>query len=158
MRSNEITSIIEDLEYRVARIKFIEKSFPKAKINSAGQISCKTVNSKYTALEFFKNNWGLYVFPYCELEFFYNGNKELIRINSAPRKNRLIYLTWRTTLDRKRIMRFSRLSFNLKNNQFRSDMLSKCQAQIVDFISEHPGFHIEDKHLDPRLKKMISFI
>jgi hypothetical protein len=158
MTTTQLLSVINDLEFKVAKLKAVQKEFPDAKINSYGQINCKTVNLKYTGLEFQADTWGLYVFPYCDVSFIFNGVTETTKVFSAPKRNKLVRNTWKKNAAGQRMMVFSRLAFNLKHNQFKEEMLAACQTEIMKFIANNPGFAIDDKHLDPRLKKLMSFI
>lgn len=159
-RPRLVTDQIKDTEYTLARLKAVLAEFPEAKTNAYGEFLCKSVNNKYTKLAFERRYGGLFVIPYCEVLLSYNGKEEVIKIHSSPRYSRLVYLNrWRRDpVSNKPIMKFSRLAINLKNNSFKDDMLSTCGAEIMKFIRDNPGCHLDMKHLSPRLKKLLSFV
>ena len=158
MPINQVSDLIENSEYRLAKLKAIKEKFPNAKINSRDEINCKSVNTKYTNLEFHSDSWGLYVSPYCEFDFIYKEKIEKIKVLSAPKRSKLIYITWNKGPDGRRIIRFSRLAFNLKHNNFREDLLQTCQVKMAEFLSTHQNFSIDTTHLHPRLKKIMGFM
>lgn len=158
-KSKPVTEYIRHTEYNLAKFKAVIAQFPDAKTNGEGEFVSKSVNNSYTNLSFEKRYGGLFVIPTCEVIFTYNDKEEIVKIHSAPRYNRLVYANrWRRTADGKSIMKFSRLAINLKNNAFKEDMLSACGAEIMKYIGENPGYHLDTKHLAPRLKKLLMFI
>jgi hypothetical protein len=163
-----VTDYITDIEYLLAKNKAILNEFPncKVRISTSGsktyiQYSCKSVNSKYTGLDFVTDNYGqihtLYVQPYCLVKFNYNNVNEVIKIQSSPARSRLAYTTWENYYEKKRKIKFSRVSFNIKNHQFKDDMLNECRIQILDFIKKFPDLPLDKKHLEPRLEKLLIF-
>jgi hypothetical protein len=153
-----IGSTIQDLEYQLAKCKAVQAKFPLARVNCHSEYQSKEVNQNYTKFEFEVREKGkeLHVLPYCEVEFTYAGKTEIIRVHSMPKANRLVYIKWNIDL-KSYVMNFSRLSINLKNNEFREDMLNSCRAQIMSFIKNNPGYKLNDRHLEPRLKKLLVF-
>ena len=106
--------------------------------------------------EFVKGYHTLFVVPFVELEYEYNGLKDYVRVNSSPRSSRLVYISYDRNLKQK-VIRFARLKINLKNNNFRDDMLNACRAKILEFIKEHPDCKLDTKHLEPKLKNLLLF-
>lgn len=157
MTNIALSTTIQDLELTLARHKSVLDKFPDAKIHSYGGYSSRTVNKCYTQYSFISEYSGLYVLPYCEIEFSYQGQEELIKVSSQPTRNRLAYISWHTVANGKRIMKFARFAINQKNNEFKDEMLNNCKAEIMKFIKDNPGCSIDDKHLEPRLKKLILF-
>lgn len=154
-----LNQAILDLEKTIAVYKFVKEQVPDARVHSTSYyhgFSAKSVNANYTNFEFIKGYNTMFVVPYKELDFDYNGTIEKIRINSSPRSNRLVYTAY-SRLERQTTIKFSRLKFNLKNNNFKEDMLSACRLKILEFIQEHPGYKLDTKHLEPRLKKLLLF-
>lgn len=154
-----ISKAIEDAEKVLATLNFVKDKIPDAKFHQTNYykgFSAKSVNANYTNFEFIKGFNALYVVPFIELDFEYNGNMEKIRINSSPRSNRLIYITY-SREHKQRVINFSRLNLNLKNNNFKDDMLNACRIKILDFIKDHPEHKLNQKHLEPRLKKLLLF-
>lgn len=154
-----ILKAIYDIEKILATCKFVQNNVPDARFHQTNYyhgFSAKSVNSNYTNFEFIKGFNCLYVVPYIELNFEYQGVSEKIRINSSPRSNRLIYITY-SREHKQRMINFSRLNLNLKNNHFKNDMLNACRIKILEFIKEHPQYKLNQKHLEPRLKKLLLF-
>jgi len=153
-----IDSAIQDLEYQLARHRAVLAAFPGARVNCHSEFQSKNVNRNYTKFEFELREKGreLYVIPYCEVNFTYGNRAEIIKIHSLPKANRLAYVTWNIDL-KSYVMKFSRLSINLKNNQFKEDMLNGCRVEIMSFIKNNPGYKLDDRHLEPRLKKLLVF-
>lgn len=159
-KAREVSAFIKETELSLARYKAVMAEFPDAKCSSYGEFTSKSVNNQYTSLNFERRYGGLFVIPHCEVNFKYNDTEEKIIIHSSPRYSRLVYTSrWRRAqVDGKPVMKFARLSINLKNNNFKDEMLSACGAEIMKFIADNPGYHMDTKHLAPRLKKLLAFI
>ena len=156
-RARPVFDSVKELEYTLAKQKAVLTEFPDAKVHYYLGFTSKQVNQVYTKFDFEKHYNGLYVLPFCEIKFDWNGKEEIIKVHSVPRANRLVYLSYRRRDDNKRIMKFSRMAINMKNNAFRDDLLNACRAEIMNFIKANPGHHLDDKHLEPRLKKLLIF-
>lgn len=155
--TQHVTQAINDLEKKLALYKFVLEKAPDAKLHYTWfSFSAKSVNSNYTKYEIVKRHLSYHVVPYLELDFEYLGKIEKIRINSSPRSSRLVYINHDRNKG-KRVIKFSRLAINLKNNNFKDDMLDSCRIAILDFIKTHPGFELDKKYLEPRLKKLLLF-
>jgi hypothetical protein len=155
-RARLISATVNELEFELAKQKAVQKEFPNAKVHYFAGFQSKDVNQNYTKFDFERRSYGLWVVPYCEVKFEFNGKTEIVKVHSAPKANRLCYLSWNREL-RGQVLKFSRLAINLKNNQFREDMLNSCRAEIMTFIKTNPGYKMDDKHLEPRLKKLLVF-
>lgn len=153
-----IKDSVQDLEYQLAKHKAVQAKFPQAKVNCLGEFQARIVNQDYTKFEFEirDKGKGLYVLPYCEVSFTYGDRTEIIKVHSMPKANRLAYVNWNIHLN-SHVIKFSRLAINLKNNNFREDMLNHCRAEIMSFIKNKPGHKLDDRHLEPRLKKLLIF-
>jgi len=151
-----IADTVKELEYDLAKQKAVQAEFPNAKVHYFAGFQSKLVNQNYTKFEFEKKYSGLFVLPYCEVKFTFDDKTEIVKVHSAPKANRLVYLQWSREL-RDYIIKFSRVAFNLKNNQFKDDMLNSCRAEMMSFIKNNPGHKMDDKHLEPRLKKLLVF-
>lgn len=157
-RSRLITDTVKELEYTLAKQRAVQAVFPDAKVHHYLGFTSKSVNQNYTKFEFQRRSYGLYVLPYAEVDFTWNDTKEVIKIHSSPRANKLVYTSWRKSpVNGKRVMKFARVAINMKNNAFKDDMLNACRAEIMNFIKDNPGYHMDDKHLEPRLKKLLIF-
>lgn len=153
-KQRSIDYFIKKTDFLLAKYKLVQKYFPDASCNTYGDFCSKTVNTNYTKFEFLTTYGGLFVIPFYEIELYHNDIKEVIKVYSKPRASRLLYLEkWKLP----RTIRFSRLSFNLKNNKFKDEMLNACRAEIMKYIAANPGYHLNDKHLEPRLKKLMIF-
>jgi len=152
-KSHSIDDFIKENKYYLAKYEAVKAVFPDARVNQYIQFSSKMVNKNYTKFEFQTRYGGLFILPYCEIPFTHDGKEEIIKIHSLPKATRLVYL--RRLGDR--TMKFSRLSINLKNNNFKEDMLNACCAEIMKFIAANPGYRMDDRHLEPRLKKLLLF-
>ncbi len=157
--ARSVNELILENEYNLAKYKAVQAAFPNAKVNYFMDFSDKMVNQKYTKFSFRRAYNGLYVLPYCEVPFRYNGiDEENIIVHSSPKANKLVHLAWNTYPGSKRkIMKFARIHINMKNNNFKDEMLNSCKAEIMSFIKDNPGYHLDTKHLDSRLKKLICF-
>jgi len=151
-----VTTCIQELEYQLVKQKAVQKEFPDAKWHWKIGFQSKLVNQKYTGFVFERRKHGLYVVPYCEVKVTHNDNTEILMVFGKPKYNRLVYLSWNVNL-RNYVMKFSRLAINLKNNEFKNDMLNSCRAEIMSFIKNNPSYKMDDKHLEPRLKKLLIF-
>jgi hypothetical protein len=157
-RSRTISEYVNETARTLARYEAVQKEFPKAKVNMYLEFSDRAVNQLYTNFTFEKNYNGLFVVPYCEVHFEHKGHEETVKVHSTPRRNKLVHLTYDIDpTSKKRIMKFARMTLNLKNNHFKEDMLNSCKAEMMNFIKDNPGFHLDTKHLEPRLKKLLLF-
>jgi hypothetical protein len=153
-RSRSIDDFIKETEHRLTKYKAVQEKFPDAKCNYYSDFSSKTVNKEYTKWQFVSSYSGLHVMPYCEVIYNFDGQEEVIKVHSSPKASRLVYLQrWH----KPKTIKFSRLTINLKNNQFKDDMLNDCRAEIMKFISANPGYQLDKKHLEPRLQKLLAF-
>ena len=153
---------IKHLENLLARNKLVLSEFPDAEVYYDGFRS-KLVNKNYNKFEFYKESYSVRVAPYCEIITSVNGKTEIIKIYSKPRSLRLVYKSWAPPVYRfindkgTYIIKFSRLSINLKNNNFKDDMLNSCRIEILNFLKENPSLKIDQKYLEPRLKNLLAF-
>lgn len=155
-RARLINDTVLDLEYQLAKHKAVQAEFPDAKVHWTAGFQSKLVNQSYVKFDFERRRRGLYVIPYCEVKFDFGGKTEIVKVYSRPKANRLLYLRWNREL-KNYVIKFSRVAFNLKNNEFKDDMLNHCRAEIMLFIKNNPSYKMDDKHLEPRLKKLLIF-
>lgn len=142
--------------------KAVLDKFPDAILNETfgykyqiiSNFSSKLVNAQYNKLDFDSNSRRITVIPYYELKLIHDDSEHIVKINSIPKSSRLVY-----TSRIFKVIKFSRLSFNLKNNDFTftDDMLNACRVEIMKFIQSHNGYDLDKKHLEPRLKKLLLF-
>ena len=129
-QGRSISEAIKDLEHQLATQKAVQAEFPNAKIHYASGFQSKEINQRYTKFEFEKRRYGLWVIPFCEVSFEYDGKTEIVKVYSAPKANRLVYISWSRDLANY-VIKFARLSINMKNNEFREDMLNSCRVEIM---------------------------
>lgn len=156
-RARLIVNTVHELEFEVAKHKAVEKEFPDAKVHWYSGFNSKDVNQKYTKFDFDRRYYGLYVLPYCEVNFEFDNTTHMVKVHSAPKSNRLAYLSYSKEF-KGQCIKFSRVSINMKSNAFKDDMLNACRAEIMKFIQDHPGYKMDQKHLEPRLKKLLAFV
>ena len=154
--SLKLEDVITKSQCDIAKYQTVLQHFPDARFyNHKYQFRSKKVNQQYNKLLFEKSYSTLRVIPYCEIPFQFNGKSEFLIVNSSPRDSRLAYLSW---YNHKYIIKFSKLSFNLKNNNFKEDMLNDCRVSIMNFIKDYPKYDLDTTHLEPKLKKLIFLI
>lgn len=168
MSIRKLVDSIEKLNYDLAMQTAVFKAFPNAKIHrfdsvnyrrsNFGQVEFtdKSVNQIYNKFEFEKNSQGVWVVPYCEVQFEFNGKIETVKVHSSPKKKRLVYLSWNRKINNY-IIKFSRIAINFKNNDFKEDILNHCRAEMMEFVRSNGKYKIDDTHLEPRLKKLLVF-
>lgn len=159
MPAKTVGKKISEMEFELAKHKAVLAAFPDAKVNAWGGFTARSVNKTYTGFKFEHcKGYALYVLPHYTLEFEHNGISGTVQIGSAPRKNKLAYIEWNYK-DKpiKRIMKFARMSINMKAHEFKEDMLNSCRSEIMKFIQDHPGCSIDKKYLEPRLNKLLLF-
>jgi len=151
-----VKDTVKDLEFELAKHKAVQSQFPDAKFRHYVGFQSKQVNQNYTKFEFERRPRGLFVLPYYEVDFTFNGKTEIVKVYAAPRASRLIYLKWNVAL-KNYVMKFSRFAINLKNNNFRGDIVNDCRTEVMSFIKNNPSYKLDDRHLEPRLKKLLVF-
>jgi len=178
------TSKLEELEYEINKIKFIQSKFPDVQCRydmietkpfsytKSLKFFSKTVNVDFEKLDFQSKYNTLYAIPYCEMIFNYNNTSETIRILPIPEKiilakkshkrvsiiNNTSYQNLRPTYHYEDIIKFSRFSVNNKKNAFNQDRLyQECMLAILDFVKKYRDIKTDVKNLDPRLKKLLAF-
>lgn len=159
---DNIDSSIRNLEKNLNLLKAVQEKYPDCKVqyvrnNVFNGFLSKSINKSYTNYEFFEKSNMISVAPYVNFEFNFNNKTEVVKIHSIPRYSRLVYIKY-DYFTRKSIISFSRLNFNLKNNNFKDDMLNDCRIKILDFIKKYPNLKLNKKHLDPKLSNLLSFI
>jgi hypothetical protein len=157
-KHKSLVQSIKETKRTLAKYETIIKAFPDAKIHETyypQTFSSKEVNQNYTKLQFETKYSRLIVMPYSEIEFEFEGAVETIIVHSSPKYNRLAYIPWLRS--KEKVIRFSRVAFNLKNNNFKDDMMNDCRVAIMNFIKDNPNHQLDKKHLEPRLKKLLLF-
>ena len=162
MVKKKLSDETQSVELTLATYKAVLTKFPDASLSKSWgyhyelipSFSSKAVNTQYNKLEFDVDSRRITAIPHYELKFTHNNAEHTVKVNSVPKSSRLVYIPWRD-----KVIKFSRLSFNLKHNEFvfNDDMLNACRVQIMQFIQSHPGYKLDEKYLEPRLKKLLMF-
>lgn len=156
--SSQLDLAISDIEYSLSKYNLVQSHFPDCKLTRyyPGYITkdpkfiSKSVNQNYNNLKFNATSSELSVIPYTELHFNFKDKCEVVNVYSDPQKFILARIN-----DKK--ISFTKLSINLKNNNFNDKMLNDCRTNILNFIKSNPSYKIDDNHLEPRLKKLLIF-
>jgi len=150
-----VKDTVPSLTYELEKHKTVMSAFPNASVHYYKGFQSRDVNKNYTSFSFDRNNWGCWVLFFHELPFTYEGKTEIIKVYSAPQRNRMCYIDY---VKGGRILKFSKVVFNLKNNKFVSSeqLMTAIRVEISKFIQD-TKLPIDDKHLDPRIKNLISF-
>jgi hypothetical protein len=152
-----LASATVDAEHTLSRYKAVLAQFPGAKVNDHDEFFSTEVNQKYTKWSFDRSNWGVFVSPYCEVPFIFDGKEEIAKVYSKPKRSKVIYTHYDRKDNYKPVIKFARLAFNLKHNAFKDDMLNDCRVEIMTFIQKGAKHKVDFKHLEPRLKKLLAF-
>lgn len=177
MRSKSVIECIEEQEYRLAKLKFVQSVFPDIRIvNNYDPLDrwkalnvefiAKSVNTEYTDVKFITKHNTLFIAPICNLTFNYvKGNEEKteeIIVGSSPKTNRLAYIKYDRKMggpaDQRRRIAFSRFVFNMKKHDFSDKIFNSCRSAIMKFVQDNPGITMDMKHLEPRLQKLLVYI
>lgn len=160
-----IEQVIQEQEYTLSRLKFVQSHFPDAQVQQnyiPAVFKSKSVNLHYTDIEFAVHSSEVWVIPYHKLIFNYKDKEEVIMVHAAPSRSLLAYIDreWigehnaRTV---ERVIRFSKLAFNLKTSKFNDQMINECRTHILEFIKNNPESRLDDSNLEDRLKKLLIF-
>lgn len=162
MAKKKLSDETASVELTLAKYKAVLAKFPDALLGKTWgyhydfipTFSSKSVNTLYNKLDFDVDSRRITAIPHYELKFTHDNTEHIVKVNSVPKSSRLVYIPWRD-----KVIKFSRLSFNLKHNDFviSDDMLNACRVQIMQFIQSHPGYKLDEKYLEPRLKKLLLF-
>lgn len=152
---------IAHLQLELAKQQEVLKYFPDATIHYYNGFQSKTVNKSFDLYSFQRDNWAVYFEPFKQIELDFNGTIHTIKISSQPKRSRICFkaYAWQTT--KKDEIRFSRVAINMKTHGFVNNneaLISDIRVEITKFIQQNPGMPINDKHLDPRLKKLLAFV
>jgi hypothetical protein len=157
-----INESIKKTQHNLAKLQAVAAIFPNASIGSTGLFSDAQVNKNYTNFKFESYYNSLYVLPYYEVPYTFDGIEYTINVYSRPRRNRLaksnIIFNKNGVLTREREISFCKFSVNLKNNNFKLDLLESCKLEVMKFIRSYPNAKIDMKHLDPRLQKLLILL
>lgn len=168
MRTKKITDKISDLEYWLAKYQFVQEKFPGAMVHdfySPVTFSSPLVNPQYTNFTISTGYHTLFIEPYMEIEWEHKGNKEMLKIHTSPRRNRLAHIVYpRKSSDpkakdfrAKKIIKFTKFRINMGNRNLNDKCWHECRAAIMKYIQDNPGLTLDTKHLDPSLQKLMAF-
>jgi hypothetical protein len=155
-----VKDIVPTIELELARHKAVIAQFPDASAHYYKGFQSKAVNKTYTNWLFERGSFGVWVLPYIEIPFEHAGKTEVVRVHTSPRASRLCYVNFAWGPNNKKEIRFSKISFNLKSNGFTTadKLITDLHLEIMLFVQKNSKLPINDKHLEPRLKNLLSFI
>ncbi len=160
----EINQRIENLNYGIAKCKFVKSVYPDVKVtiwkNPYGKdyfkFTSKTVNTNCSKHEVVNYYLELKLNLVSELEFNYNGESEVIKVFSDPEAFPLAKAgRYRRNGVRESYIVFYK--FDKKDIILTDEILNDCKIKIMKFIKDHPGYKLDTKYLNPRLKKLLIF-
>lgn len=168
MTWRKIEEVIAEHEEVIARYRFLREKLPDIQINRTSWrviYSSKSVNSSYTNFRPVTGHSCIYMEPYLEIGYpLPNGEEQIIPVYGSPRKIKLAYLAYPKdpitkgfNYKAKRVIKFCRLRHNLKQHQIKDECFHECRAAIIKFIQKYPTLAMDDKWLDPSLKKLLAF-
>ena len=167
MKKN-IEKVIDEYEYYLSKLKFIQGKFPGAHVHNTFYpitFSSKLANPQYTNFNISTGYNTLFIEPYLDLEFEYVGKKEDLRVFTSPRRNRLAHIVYpknprnpkRKNYSGKKTIKFTKFKINLGNRNMSDTCWNECRAAIMNFIKDNSGCNLDTKYLDPSLKKLLIF-
>lgn len=160
-KNSPIDQCIKEHDYILNRLKFVQSHFPDAQVQEnyiPAFFKSKMVGLHYTDIEIINSTHDVIIIPFHKLLFKYNQEEE-IKIYSIPVKSKLAYIDRQYNNDNQltKIIKFSKLSFNLKSSRFSDAMSNDCRLHILQFIKDNPDCKLDDSNLEDRLKKLILF-
>lgn len=162
-KNKPINQSIKEHDYILTRLKFVQTHFPDAQVQEyyvPAFFKSKMVALHYTDIEVINSTIDVTVMPYHKLLFKYDNQEEEIKIHSIPTKSKLAYIDQQHTSNGfalEKIIKFSKLSFNLKSSKFNDEMVNDCRIHILQFIRDHSDCKLDDSNLEDRLKKLLIF-
>lgn len=164
-KNQSIEQVIKEQEYILDRFKFVQSHFPDAQVQQnyiPAAFKSKSVNIQYSDIEFVTCPTEIIIIPYHKLIFRYNDEEEIIKVHAIPTKSKLAYIDheWADKNEIKiltRVIRFSKLAFNLKTSKFNEQMMNECRTNILGFIKNNSDCKLDDSNLEDRLKKLLIF-
>jgi hypothetical protein len=168
MKEKNIDKIVADQEYWLAKYKFIQSKYPGCNVHNSHRpvtFSSKLVNPKYTNFNISKGYNTLFIEPYLDEEFEYKEVKEMLRVFTFPRRNRLAHIVYpkraddpkRKDWNGKRTIKFTKFKINLDTRNMGDNCWNECRAAIMKFIKDNSNVTLDTKNLDPSLKKLMIF-
>lgn len=172
MKDKKVENYVAIYEYYLAKYQFIQSKYPGATVHATYApvtFSSKRVNPKYTKFTISKGDNTLYIEPFLEEKFIFNGKEEMIRVYCQPRRNRLAHIVYDTEIQTKfgwtnkvrksdkGIITFTPFKDNLSDRNLNDDCWNECRAAIMKYIKDNPNCTLETKNLDHSLKKLMIF-
>jgi hypothetical protein len=181
-----IDDAISDSEYVLAKYKFIKNLYPDITLNGYynGFVSkdphflSKTINDTYTKFSF-DIRWSsarnkdkiLVAYRFSEIEFDYNGKKEIIKVYASPRNKTVASIerpdtfaipkigngTVQKKVKFEKTIVFTPFIKNLAESKYDEKLLKECQAIAINFIQNHSDCKIDKTNLDARISKLLLF-
>ena len=126
-------------------------------VNILTSVKANQIHDKY---EFETDYTGLYIIPYLESEFEYDGAKHTVKIFCKPRKHRLIYRMIKYSSPagpKETILSFTKINIKIKSANLKESFFKASKKEILKYIAAHPAAKLDKTHLDPQMERMLSF-
>jgi len=157
MTTKSIEESIKLLKKEIVKLEAIRLRFPDAEfVKAKNAFKSKTVNSDFDDVIFSYDRWRLLCGTVAKINYIFDNKTEEVLIYSSPIKNVLIHKR-KDYHSKKTKIWFSRFAINLKGHNFPDHLIDKCRKEMIKFISEDPSIIIDMKHIDPKIRKLLSF-
>ena len=162
----KLIDLKEKTKYQLAKFEFLLDKYPDIttffksdNILDPYGYKSKSINSIYDDFAINSSRYSIIVSPYLNVPFIYNGTTEIIKIHSSPTN---ITLAKVSSISDKtgwfNVIKFSNYINKFSNNKINETCLNKCRLAIINFIKQNPNHKLIDKNIDPKIKKLLSFI
>lgn len=149
---------ISELKKEIAKLEAIRVRYPDATyVKRRRSFKSKQANSDFDDVLFTVNRWGLWCSTVSKINYLFEGKEYTELVYSFPIENCLIHRR-QDFLSKKSKIWFSRFAVNLKNHNFPEHLIEKSRKEMLKFISDDPSIIIDMKHIDPKIKKFLSFV
>ena len=159
---------ISELEYDLAKLKFVESKYPGYKLNYDKKteqyiFSHKKISSEYSKYNIHYYSGSIALTVYDELDFIFNNEHEKIIIGCIPKICDITTIfndikprkpSEPIEYDRKIVV--YNLKFKSKNPEMRKKMQNILDLEIIKFIKQHSNIKL-DEHIPERIKKLLIF-
>lgn len=158
-KNDKIIKVIEELEYELAKIKYLFDKYPDIKI-SRGVYSSKLVNQDYDDFFVQSSYHSLEFGALKKIDFQHNGKIENLCIYSIPLNNRVINREFKYSKNyskKEDILVFTKFFQTVKTKKFDDAVISRMRKEILKYIEEYSNAKIDTQNLDDKMKKLLNF-
>lgn len=152
----DVNDTINSLEYNLSKLKFVQENFPKVKLQADIEenfiFSSKLVNSNFSDFKIVSGTYDIKLLVYKMLEFEYNGNTEIVVINSIPKSCKIVDVYFK---DSKLIVKIHKPIFKSKNKDIYKQVSNECDLAILEFAKEHPSAKFDETITNSRVEKLL---